>query len=235
MDEERAKFELENNATIWQRIGEGAKSMLSTILDSYTAYFEALAQKYIVDVVLQQQADMDKLASSTDTSAAMAGTSSGDAAGSVKSGNASIFAAATQAAGKAIATLPFPINIAAAIAAGFAITKGLSALRGVLGFATGGIRLGMTGEAGPEVIGPSKDFSQFATQLSLRSAKATFDAIKNFFGVPKGGGFGGDVRVKGALKGSGRDFLGVLLNEATSRTSETFGADHSLVIGSFAN
>jgi hypothetical protein len=220
LDEERARFELENNATIWQRIIEGGKSMLSAMADAYTSYFENLAQKYITDVVLNEQAERDKQAAAAETAAANSSSGEQSAAGAVKAGNANIFAAASQIAGKAIASLPFPVNIGASIAAAFLISKTLQGIRSILGFARGG--LGIVGEAGtPEFIGPAKDFSQYSTNLALNSARETYRAVRDALRSSNRGTVSDQrVRIDGKVRASGREFEVLLQNELVSRRSE---------------
>jgi hypothetical protein len=104
------------------------------------------------------------------------------------------------------------------LAAGVALMEGFKALEGAMGFATGG--LGIVGENGPEIIGPTKDFSQMASQLVSSTTLAVSRSINNQQSNGRTGSQQFNVKVSGTGKTSGRDLVTTYTNETIAQKNE---------------
>jgi hypothetical protein len=116
------------------------------------------------------------------------------------------------------ATIPI-IGPVLGIAAGIALMEGFKGLEHLLGFETGGI--GVVGENGPEIMGPTKDFSQMATQLVTSTARAVSQSMNGQNGSSRGSKHQFNVRVTGQTKAAGRDLQTVFNNEGLARQNES--------------
>jgi hypothetical protein len=223
LSEDRANFEKEQNASAQSAIVGQTKTALNSITGATFKYFDDIFQKYVVDAVLHDQLENLK------TQQVVAGSiARGEAAtsevGPQQAANSAVGLGAVLGVVKsAIASLPFPVNIAASIAAGIAMSKAVQGLASLIKFETGG--LGLVGEKGPEIIGPTKDFSQFVSQLVTQTVKTTQNSLDGISGS-------GSARRKGSLRhkfefeplrASGRDMV-------TSQARETIASRTELLV-----
>lgn len=223
LDEERANFEKEQNAGANAVIVDQTLEAIAAVTASTFDYFDKLAQSYIQDEILNQILQDMKVAAVQDAADRKAAADSASITSSTAAASAGGLAAVVEAVKSAIIGLPFPINIAASIAAGLAVSKGLKALSSLVGFEKGGI---LVGEAGPEVIGSKKDFAQFATQLTLMASKTVERKIgeKRTTETGAGGGtFPGHLKIDGELTGRGSVMKGVITHHEIQRETEVFG------------
>jgi TP901 family phage tail tape measure protein len=201
LTKDRAAFEDEQNSGTSSKFVLGLKGSYNAAVEEAGKYFSTLAFKYIADELLSSTAENIKTATTAAGSAARIAAMEDEIIKlrellAVKTGDAAAGAAASAAS-----VIPFPFNIVAAIAAGTAVSLGIQALVKSIKFETGG--LGLVGERGPEIIGPTKDFSQFATQLVLATARQTANAL------------GADTATSGSRRSGRRDGIDVRFRELT--------------------
>jgi hypothetical protein len=195
-----------------------SQKALGSILDNYEKYFQGLLQKYVFDVALFGQAETEKTLSAVDGATARATADGVSSTASQKDASSSILGAASNALAKGIASLPFPVNIAAGIAASFAVMEAFKGIKSVLGFETGGI--GMVGEKGPEIIGPTKDFSQMVSLLVTSTALEVRRAMGQDQATTRRTANRQTVRVTGEFRTRGRDMVTTLNNESLATQNE---------------
>lgn len=183
---------LTKNRTDFEAAQNSASSSVFSRL-AKSGYEEASAagQKFLIDYLRQKAAEL--LVTLTTEETKTAGTVAGSAAriaptiaeqaATLALAAAKGVAAAAAAVYNAIASLPFPLDIIAGAASAASVVALVGGLTGAIKFEKGG--LGLVGEKGPEIIGPTKDFSQFATQLVLSTAKEVRQAMD---GGSSGGG-----------------------------------------------
>lgn len=217
----RADFESELED---QKQGSIAKSLATgygAAIDAAGKYFEQLFQKYVIDAALTQIMEAQKTASVTAGTASRIALNEQAAASDLARAQKSGVAGATDVAASAIAALPFPINLIAAAAASIAFSKLISGLTSLIKFEHGG--LGLVGEKGPEIIGPTKDFSQFASQLITQTVKATQRSLGTESGSAVGSRRSSKLRIEGGveLSASGRSLQATLTRESLSARLES--------------
>jgi hypothetical protein len=225
----------ELNGNVWSITANQMKDAYNAGIDAARSFFDDLFQKYVIDAALTQIMEAEKTAAVAAGTAARKALNDDLIESQMAAGKASGIAGASQAAASAIASLPFPVNIAAAAAASIAFSKIISGLTSLIKFERGG--LGLVGERGPEIIGPTKDFSQFATQLIMQTVKATERTLAGASSPQRGGRQRMEIGVTGRLVETGRDTIYRIEREAMSaRQTEVVGAEsESLRIGAFSS
>lgn len=228
LNEKRNKFEADNNDAFLHRFGEGLTSALATAVDSYGKYFTDLFNKYLLDAIIAQEVEAAKTSAVAAGVAARNALSASEAAGQGELAKASGIAGATQSAASAIASLPFPLNIAAAIAAPIAFAKILSGITGLisgsLGFAKGGI--GFVGEKGPEIVSPISDFSNLMGMVARQTAEQVQQAQRTRGRDRRAENV--NVRLGGQATTKGRTIVHTIEREALARNTEGFGQDNTI-------
>jgi hypothetical protein len=218
LTKDRTDFETEQQSASSSRIVRELQKGLTSATEAFGKYFDTLFQKYVVDAALQQIFDAQKTASLAVGVQARLALNEVEGNSNLESARKTGIAGAAQAAANAMAALPFPLDIAAAIASSIAFSKIISGLTGLIKFEKGG--LGLVGEKGPEIIGPTKDFSQFTSQLVTRTVSATERMLSRGNQSSASRPSNMNVRVSGKFTGRGRDFQVMLDKEELARKRE---------------
>jgi hypothetical protein len=190
---ERTESDAKNNSLL-KKAGTFYDELVGKLRD----YVKSAAIQYALDALFHTSAEETK------TGATLAGTATRVLANVKEIGSdlAKAGASIVGAVGDVIAWFATigPWAIPAGIAAGGALIGSFVGLKSLLGFETGG--LGITGERGPEIIGPTKDFSEFAVALITRTSQMvekTLGGTQNSTG--RGSRMAMDVNVKGKVAG----------------------------------
>ncbi len=233
LTEERVAFENEQNQSGWAAFIGGLQNAYNSALGAIGSYFDSLFQKYVIDAAMTEIMEGTKTASTATGVTTRVALNEVESASNLKTAASSGVKGAAEVAASTITSLGW-LGIPVAALAALAFTKLIQGLVGLIGFEHGG--LGIVGEGGqPEIIGPTKDFSEFAAQLVLRTVTEVVKALNTRGGGGSEVGVNSKIEVQGRLVGTGRDLEGVLVRNSISNRSETFGEDKSIRMGSFIN
>jgi hypothetical protein len=226
LNKERGDFENQQNEANRSAFSRGIDSLYKTAIDALGKYLVDFAERKAIELLIHTLTEEEKTAATAGGSTARIASDVAEEASTLAVAAANGVAAAAAAVYNAIASLPFPLDLVAGAASAGAVVALIGGLTGAIGFKTGG--LGLVGEGGvPEIIGPTKDFSQFATQLVLSTAKQTAAAL-SAANIGGGNGRSGgrtqvDLRVQ-KFGVSGRDLKYTFVQENLVNQTERFAA-----------
>jgi len=217
LTQQRTNFEASQNDDVNTRLAKGFN-------DVYEAGKKAI-ENYLAEFIAGKAAEVAAhiLGEETKTVATNEGTAEriisllAEKIATIATAAAQIVSAAATAFAQWVSAVPLVgVGLGAVAVAGIIAEWGN--IKGALGFEHGG--LGITGENGPEVFGPVKDFSQFASQLATQTAQATERAISGRQPVAVGQNGRLQVQLSGQTKLQGRTLVTGLTRERISQQNE---------------
>lgn len=221
---DRAAFEAKQNAGAGKIIVDSFKNTYDAAKHAVSDFLVHFAEKKIEEAAITAAVEAEKTGASAAGQAARGVIAAAETVADLAVAAGKGVAAAATAAFNAITALPFPVDLIAAGASVAAVAGLIGGLTGLIKFETGG--LGLVGEKGPEIIGPTKDFSQFASQLIAESMRKTEQIIKNENPGTSGKRGSGtqNIKIEGKLSGKTRDLTVALQKERMSNALEVVGS-----------
>lgn len=220
--QDRVTFEKQLEQEKKSAFVQSAEELYGNLSKKAAEYFENLALQYLLDLIFHTSAEEGKTAATVAGAAARALASIAEVAGSLLSAGASMVAAVAAEIYGAVASLG-PILGPIVAGTGTAALIALFANRKkVLGFEHGGI--GLVGERGPEIIGPTKEFAEYSAQLSAMIFKAAVQEFSQARRATGGGRSKVEVSVSGRITERGRDTSYRLEREKLAHQNEVMAS-----------
>lgn len=216
---DRAEFETKLEEEKSGAVSRAAKAGLDSIGKALDDHLNKMIERALIEILFTETTEQQKTAAKEMGASQRQATNAVESASNVSTAGSSILGAWADTV-KGWSSIPFVGTLLGIAQAGLMMLafKGISSL---LGFEKGGIRMGVVGEKGPEIIGPTKDFSQMATSLVLETARAVQSGISS---ASQGASYRGmsntSVNVTGQLVTRGRDNVYQLRREETASKRE---------------
>lgn len=221
IERDRAKFEADNDDSLRARLGAGIKSWLDQASSAVDKEVQEFIAGQLVKELEHALVQESMTASATTGTAVRIGLQQQEQLADTAATQSSLIGAVAKIIGLWSGTGPIGwvagLASAAAMEAAF---LGISAGIRALAFADGGF-LGVVGEAGPEIVGPAKDFSQFASATIIATANAVERGLTERQGQ-RGGRQQLDVKLSGRSISRGRDIVTTLEREEFMSSKERF-------------
>jgi TP901 family phage tail tape measure protein len=216
INKDRAELEKKIEGDKYAFIKKQSNDLYDSLTNDIDRYVKAEIAAGIQSLLFSNDVNQQKTSNAAAGANANASIKNQESGDNLKGANSAILGAVAETIAKYTSSLPPIVGTALGIAAGFALLSAFNGLKSLVGFEKGGI---VTGEKGPEIISPAREFSEFAAQLVVSTTKAVRDGLRD----AQGGGRSGrrlEVGVTGRLVTRGRDNAYQLKRDKISRRTE---------------